>query len=755
MPARIKALPAAIVLTGLAGSLFVTSSALAVTLGEISLTSTLNEPLNAVIELADLGGLDASEIVIAVADQAAYDQVDMERTPFLDDIQFTIEVDSTEAGRVILSSIESVTEPFLNLIITASEPEGSATLKEYTLLVDLPSSSTQAPVQVAPAVAGQPAAEAPVASNSEAAAYTVGVGETLWEIAASKRPDGSVSVQQMMVAIQRANPDAFIGGNINRLVSGRVLRMPSAQDIQIIDQDSAIAQVTQQNSDLGGQPLAGGTTGAGATPAATRDQLSVLSGDDVDGGGGSSDLAATIAALEEQVMLSEENLDRARIENLELNNRLAALQEQIDLLENIIAIEDERIAQLQSELATQAEATAQALASADTAATAISDIQASESESGLTGMLKNTAVVLGGVLVLVLLFLGVLVQRRKQAQAAVEANIFNPALVDEDPTVPVEEKPGLLAGLLARFRRNRDADDDDYEADVLVTNERIEPVAVAALQPRKNSTDSLLDDMGITEDMMNLDDALDRVAPEQTGGAVEVFEPHEDELPAVVKTARAEESSAEAQDADFAMAAATDAFAMLDEEPAEPAVTDFNTTLFDEPINVPEESIDADAEIFEFTLKDIPDVAEVETAAPAVADADKIETFEFKLSTRAVESPPAVEPVATATASRADALEVVAFPGTMSAAKDRADDDMLDLGDLSFDDTMVTDDGDEDGACKPRTGNECDTKLDLATAYEAMGDVTEAIEILDEVIAEGNPAQIETAQRLKQTWQSG
>ena len=67
---------------------------------------------------------------------------------------------------------------------------------------------------------------------------------------------------------------------------------------------------------------------------------------------------------------------------------------------------------------------------------------------------------------------------------------------------------------------------------------------------------------------------------------------------------------------------------------------------------------------------------------------------------------------------------------------------------------MLSDEAEEESPDKPRTGNECDTKLDLATAYEAMGDVVEAIEILDEVIAEGSPSQIETAQRLKETWQA-
>ena len=137
-----------------------------------------------------------------------------------------------------------------------------------------------------------------------------------------------------------------------------------------------------------------------------------------------------------------------------------------------------------------------------------------------------------------------------------------------------------------------------------------------------------------------------------------------------------------------------------------------------------------------------PEVA-VETAANTV----EVETFEFKLST----------PVVVAKAAAADAIEVIAFPGSKPAVNDAAvsvDDDLLDLGELSFDDTMVTNDAEEESEYKPHTGNECDTKLDLATAYEAMGDVVEAIEILDEVIAEGSASQVETAQQLKKTWQA-
>lgn len=732
MLARIKTLHAGIFLAG-SGlvSLLVSSGALALDLGEITLTSALNEPLQATIELDSLAGVDAAMITVALGDQVAYDQVDIARDPYLDSIQFVIEVDNENEGRIILTSPDNVTEPFLNLIITVTEP-GGVTLKEYTLLVELPSNTQAPPPEPAPAIAGEAATAPPTDSSTES--YTVTSGDTMYEIAASTRPDAGVSVQQMMVAIQRANPDAFIDNNINRLINGRVLRIPTLQDIRIIDEQAAIAQVNQQNSDLGGQPLAAGNTTTAGGAAATRDQLSVLTGEDgASLDGGSSDLARTIAALENELMLSEEGLDRARIENLELNNQLSSLQEQIDLLENIIAIEDERIAQLQSELTAQADATTQALASAQTAADALTDLN-NQPASGLTGLLQNTVVMLGVGLALVLAFLGFLVYRRKQAVANAEELSFNPALDAAEPAVgdeDVEEKPGLLAGLLARFRRSEpeddDDDDDDYQNEEETISARTETPAPAAPQivtkAAKSSTGSLLDEMGISDDLMNLDDALDGIDSNHTDEA-EVFAPVEDAEPAVAVVAVA----------DTVEITAAEALAAIDDEVAEDvSVVEFESGAADTVVAVPE--------AFEFTFKD---KAETTTAAPVADNKEEIETFDFKFSTPVAEK-------------AADTIEVIAFPGSKPAVNDAVevvDDDVLDLDDLSFEDTVVADDAEEESEYKPRTGNECDTKLDLATAYEAMGDVVEAIEILDEVIAEGSPSQIETAQLLKKTWQS-
>src|SRR5690606_34422246 len=84
------------------------------------------------------------------------------------------------------------------------------------------------------------------------------------------------------------------------------------------------------------------------------------------------------------------------------------------------------------------------------------------------------------------------------------------------------------------------------------------------------------------------------------------------------------------------------------------------------------------------------------------------------------------------------------------------EDDVLDLGNFDIDDALLqaADDEEEDEALsQPLTDrDESSTKLDLAVAYEAMGDLEGALEILDEVIAEGSEAQVGEARELKTQW---
>jgi pilus assembly protein FimV len=87
---------------------------------------------------------------------------------------------------------------------------------------------------------------APVAASTPAQAqqYKTTGSDTLWGVA--QRVEGG-TVQQAMLAIQDLNPGAFLDGNINRLKSGQVLRMPDAQQVRSRSHSQAVAQVSAQN----------------------------------------------------------------------------------------------------------------------------------------------------------------------------------------------------------------------------------------------------------------------------------------------------------------------------------------------------------------------------------------------------------------------------------------------------------------------------------------------------------------------------
>ena len=73
-------------------------------------------------------------------------------------------------------------------------------------------------------------------------------GDSLLDIAFENRfDDPSVSIQQTMLAIQQLNPDAFIGGNINRIMAGKRLLMPTLDQVRAINQVNAIQQIRNQN----------------------------------------------------------------------------------------------------------------------------------------------------------------------------------------------------------------------------------------------------------------------------------------------------------------------------------------------------------------------------------------------------------------------------------------------------------------------------------------------------------------------------
>lgn len=366
-----------------AASALTSGMAHALGLGDIHLRSALNQPLDAEIELVEVRDLSAAEVIPKLASPEDFNKAGVDRQYFLTGLKFTPIVKPNGKSVIRVTSDRPVQEPYLNFLVEVLWPNGRL-LREYTVLLDPPlySPQTAAAVPRAPMAVPAPvvrpsatAAPRPVAAPARSAApapaaasrrlegneYRTGKNDTLWDIAARARPDGSVSVQQTMLAIQDLNPDAFLGGNINRLKSGQVLRLPDAEQIKARTQPTAETEVKQQYTAWreGRSLPTGGTRQLDATPRAnagnapaqaeTKDSLRLLSGENGKAKGGDKG-SKDGQAVADKLAVTKESLDSTRRENDELSSRMTDLQSQMDKLQKLIALKDAQLAKLQNEL---------------------------------------------------------------------------------------------------------------------------------------------------------------------------------------------------------------------------------------------------------------------------------------------------------------------------------------------------------------------------------------------------------------------
>jgi pilus assembly protein FimV len=364
-------------------------------LGEIELQSWLNEPLDAEISLRQSQGVNPNDVFVNVAPEAAYQRVGLERNQFLSKLRFEV-VTAPDGGLAInVTSREPLREPYLNFLLELTWPSGRL-MREYAVLVDPPvyaeESGLEEPVS-APSTStrSEPAQDQRSAESSRRRAQAesslsrrygatetygpTGPSDTLWSIAQQMRPDSSVSMHQMMLAIQDANPNAFIGGNINRLMKGQVLRVPTEEQIRSRSRREADRIVAQQNQEFRSPAPAesptpaetAGSEGTGAAQpaqqAAGDGELKLLVAEEQDaasrnaedGGsaGGDGDLPGGQDAGE---AVANEELDALRRENQELDSRLNDLQDQVQTLQRLLELKDDQLAQMQGMAGEQAAA---------------------------------------------------------------------------------------------------------------------------------------------------------------------------------------------------------------------------------------------------------------------------------------------------------------------------------------------------------------------------------------------------------------
>lgn len=245
---RLRVVPMRRAVTGirlvLAAWLLLPLVAYAAGLGRLTLFSGLGEPLRAEVEVVALQPGDDNSLVTRLASPEAFRQAGIEYSPTLLNIRVALE--RRDGKPVIrLTSVQPVSDPFVDLLLELQWATGRL-VREYTFLLDPPGYRERPAVGAAPAPSQAPSAVAvptppsaavearPLAAEPPGArTYEVKKGDTLGRIARENKPEG-VTFHQMLVALYRANPEAFIRKNMNLVRAGRILKIPDSGAVESI-----------------------------------------------------------------------------------------------------------------------------------------------------------------------------------------------------------------------------------------------------------------------------------------------------------------------------------------------------------------------------------------------------------------------------------------------------------------------------------------------------------------------------------------
>lgn len=225
----------------------------AVSLGPVSVSSGIGQPLRASIAITQFKVEDLRQLQVRLADAASFQQASITVHPALNGLQVSLAFRGNGEPVIALVGQVPVTENFLDLIVEAQWPSGRLAMN-YTLLVSpvgaLPDAATPVmPPVVDPQALVTPTVAAQSPGNANSSALTVRAGDTALKLVLAQRPAG-VSLAQMLVAMVRANPEAFIEGNVNLLREGAEIQMPSVQEAAQISAEEAGQTVLAQNADF-------------------------------------------------------------------------------------------------------------------------------------------------------------------------------------------------------------------------------------------------------------------------------------------------------------------------------------------------------------------------------------------------------------------------------------------------------------------------------------------------------------------------
>jgi pilus assembly protein FimV len=513
-------------------------SAFALGLGEIHLNSALNEALNAEIELVSATPDEMNSVSAALASRETFTRYGLDRPAFLNTLSFKVARSADGRAVLIVRSSETISEPFVTFLVEVNWARGHL-LREYTVLLDPPvftpgetqraaapvaapetaatESARSGPVerpQPAPAAAAPAESNAPAAAAAGASTYQVRRNDTLFEISRNLRPGSPREVNRTMMALYRANPEAF-EGNINRLRAGAILRVPDSAQIESVSAQEAGAEVARQYSDW--RAAGGGGAQSAHLRLVTPAEGSETGGSSASGSTGAQSAAEArnlrdkISELEGQLAESRRLLDVKNADLARLQQQLAQQQQQAEKVP-AIAAQPATAPPVAAPAATPSETTAPPAAPVQPAATAATAAAPPPSEQpaaapaaavapkakpageGFFGFIQPWMLLAGaGAILVVMLALRLLARRRRAPD--IDETLGRLAAVSADTT--------------AKFRGLRGAEGQKEESFLVEESgeHATGPIIAEARpeRPRAEPAKPLTDDTISSETAINLD----------------------------------------------------------------------------------------------------------------------------------------------------------------------------------------------------------------------------------------------------------
>ena len=382
-------------------TLLATSQLHALGLGEARLHSHLGDPLQVSIPvyLSDTEWQQLEQLRASVGDRAMFERMQLEYHMALAGMEVSVVRQGSEL-QLLLRSRERIYEPMVEFPLDV-RLGGNRVARSFTLLLDPPGTPLSAAPTSPPSTTSRPAAPAATTPRTPPSTATpapltprpsiapaqiqprmqdgrygpIAVNQTLGDVAVAMRPAGA-SINQTLVALWQANPNAFINNNMHRLMAGSTLSLPTPEQVLAIDTGMANREVNEQFQNMRSGRVVARTETEAQTRAvstvveekpqepiqdeSTRPEATVAEGPRLSLLEPSS-LEQIPPAFREEVSMLGSQLRSLDDENLELRKRIGELEQHISTLsqqmvvlaENTVALsgaESERISRMLAQL---------------------------------------------------------------------------------------------------------------------------------------------------------------------------------------------------------------------------------------------------------------------------------------------------------------------------------------------------------------------------------------------------------------------